>query len=79
MFFHEVFLKMHEKKVINFQKWPKWRFWRLITFFWCVFENTEENNNCVFIVFKAESEPKQEEKFFWGYCSSKTKNALFRG
>ena len=33
MFFLEVFLKMHEKKVINFQKWPKWRFWQLITFF----------------------------------------------
>ena len=23
---------MHEKKVINFQKWPIWSFWRLITF-----------------------------------------------
>ena len=60
MFFYAVFLKMHEKKVINFQKWPKWRFLQLITFFWCVFENTEQNNNCVFIVFKAESEPKHE-------------------
>ena len=79
MFFDEVFLKMHEKKVINFQKWPKWHFWRLIIFFWCVFKNTEQNNNCVFIVFKAESEPKHEEKFFLGCFSSKTKNALFRG
>ena len=79
MFFYEVFLKMHEKKVINFQKWPKWRFWRLITFFWCVFKNTEQNKNCVFIVIKAESEPKHEEKFLFGCFSSKTKNALFRG
>ena len=55
-----------EKKVINFQKWPKWRFWRLVTFFWFVFKNTEQNNNCVFIVFKAESEPKHKEKFFGG-------------
>ena len=31
------------------------------TFFWCVFKNTEQNNNCVFIVLKAESEPKHEE------------------
>ena len=70
---------MHETKVINFQKWPKWRFWGLITFFWCVFKNTEQNNNCVFIVFKAESEPKHEEKIFFGCFSSKTKNALFWG
>ena len=31
-------------------------------FFWCVFLYTEQNNNCAFIVFKAESEPKHEEK-----------------
>ena len=79
MLFRSVFFKMHEKKVINFQKWPKWRFWRLITFFWCVFKNTEPNNNCVFIVFKAESKPKHEKKNFFGCFSSKTKNALFRG
>ena len=70
---------MHENKVINFQKWPKWRFWGLITFFWCVFKNTEQNKNCVFIVFKAESEPKHKEKFFCACFSSKTKNALFQG
>ena len=28
---------MHEKKVNHFQKWPKWRFLRLIIFFGCVF------------------------------------------
>ena len=48
-------------------------------FFWCVFKNTEQNNNCVFIVFKAESEPKHEEKFFFECFSSKTKNALIWG
>ena len=76
MFFYEVFLKMHEKKVINFQKWPKWRFWRLITFFWCVFKNTEQNNNCVFIVFKAESEPKHEEKIFGVFFFKNQKRAF---
>ena len=79
MLFWSVFFKMHEKKVINFQKGSKWRFWRLKTFFWCVFKNTKQNNNCVFIVFKAESEPKHEEKFFCVCFSLKTKNALFRG
>ena len=33
MLFRSVFFKMHEEKVINFQKWPKRRFWQLITFF----------------------------------------------
>ena len=70
---------MHEKKVINFQKWPKWRFWPLITFFWCVFKNTEQNKNCVFIVIKAESEPKHEEKFFFGVFLQKPKMRFFEG
>ena len=48
-------------------------------FFVCVFKNTEQNNNCVFIVYKAESEPKHEEKILFGYFFSKTKNALFWG
>ena len=69
MLFWSVFFKMHETKVINFQKWPKWRFWGLITFVWSVFKHAEQNNNCVFIVFKAESEPKHEEKFFFGCFS----------
>ena len=76
MLFRSVFFTMHEKKVINFQKW---RFWRLITFFWRVFKNTEQNNNSVFIVFKAESEPKPRNKICFGCFSLKTKNALFLG
>ena len=35
-------------------------------FFGWVFKNTEQNNNCVFIVYKAESEPKHEDNFFSG-------------
>ena len=74
-----VFFKMHEKKVINFQKWPKWRFWRLITFFWCVFKNTKQNNNRVFIVFKAESEPKHEKKIVLGVFLQKPKTRFYGG
>ena len=48
-------------------------------FFLVRFQKYRTNNNCVFIVFKAESEPKHEEKFFFGCFSSKTKNALFQG
>ena len=44
----------------------KMAFLAINNFFWCVFKNTEQNNNCVFIVFKAESEPKHKEKFFGG-------------
>ena len=79
MLFWSVFFKIHEKKVINFQKWPKKRFWQFITFFVCVFKNTEQNNNRVFIVNNAESEPKSEETNFFGCFSLKTKNWLFRG
>ena len=68
---------MHETKVINFQKWPKWRFWGLITFVWSVFKHAEQNKNCVFIVFKAKSEPKHEKKKL---CFSLlTKSTHFRG
>ena len=36
--------------------------------FWGVFKNTEQNNICVFIVFKAGSEPKHEDKLiFFGF------------
>ena len=79
MFFSEVFLKMHEKKGINFQKWPKWRFWGFITFFWCVFKNIVQNNNCVFIVFKAESTPKHEDKKFCGCFFFKNQKRAFSG
>ena len=41
------------------------------------FQNTEQNKISVFIVFKAESEPKHKENIFWFFF--KTKNALFQG
>ena len=42
----------------------KMAFLAVNNFFWCFFKNTEQNNNCVFIVFKVKSDPKDEEKFF---------------
>ena len=43
-------------------------------FFLCVFKNIDQKNICASIVFKAESKPKREEKFFGG-VSSKTKGS----
>ena len=34
-------------------------------FFLCVFKNTDQKDFSESIVFKAESKPKHEEKFFW--------------
>ena len=67
------------KKVMIFQKWPKWCFWWLITLFLSVFKNTKQNNNCIFIVFKAESEPKHEDKFFLAVFLQKPKTCFFGG
>ena len=53
-------------------------FLAVITFFWCVFKNTEQNNICVFIVFKAESEPKHKEnKFFFAVFFKNQKRAFW--
>ena len=48
-------------------------------FFWCVFKNIAQNNNCVFIVFKAESEVKHEEQIFFGCFLQKSKTSFFGG
>ena len=79
MLFRSAFFKINENKLLIFQKWQKWHFWWLITFVWCVFKNIKQNNIWVFIVFKAESEPKHKEKISLGGFSSKNKNAFFRG
>ena len=49
------------------------------SFFLCVFKNTDKKDICVYIVFKAESKPKHEEKNLCVDFSSKTKNTLFGG
>ena len=48
-------------------------------FFWCIFENTKQNNNCVFIVFKGESEPKHKEKKNVGGFFFKNQKSAFSG
>ena len=48
-------------------------------FFLSVFRNTEQNNNCIFIVFKAESEPKHKDKFFLAVFLQKPKTCFFGG
>ena len=67
MLFRSVSIKMH-KKVINFQNGQNGDFGGY-NFFWCVFKNTEQNNNHVFIVLKK----------ILGCFSSKTKSTLFLG
>ena len=57
----------------------KMAFLAVNNFFWCVFKNTEQNNNCVFIVFKAESRPKHEENIFLGVFLQKPKTRFFGG
>ena len=67
------------KQVIDCQKRHFGRFWQLITVFVCVFKNTDENNICGFIVFKAKIKEKHKEIFFVTVFILKLKNALFWG
>ena len=61
-----------KREFTTLTKTDKMEFLRLKAFF-------VQQNMCVSILFKAESEQKHEAKFFWGGFSSKTKNLLFRG
>ena len=72
---------MHEKKLLLFKNGQrqKWHFWRLIPLFGALSKNTERNNKCVFIVFKADSEPKHEEKNVLGVFLQKPKKHFFGG
>ena len=74
-----ILFKTHKKNVINRQKLPKWCFWWSITIFLCVLKNTNQKNICASIVFKAESKPKHEEKFFLGGFLQKQKTHFFGG
>ena len=53
MFFWLVFLKMYKKRVIDRQKSHFGRFQQLIMAFLCVLKNTDQNNICASIIFKA--------------------------
>ena len=54
--------KNTQKKVLTVKNAILASLWRLITFFLCVFKNTDQNNSCVPIVLKAKSEKKIYEK-----------------
>ena len=77
MLFWLAVFKMHEKKLLIF-KTAKMAFFAVNNFFGA-FSKIPKKNMRVFIFFKAESEPKHEEKFILGGFSTKTKNALFWG
>ena len=79
MLFRSVCLKMHEKKLLIF-KMAKMAFLVDYNFFLCAFSKTpNQKNNCVFIVFKAESEPKHERKNCLGVVLQKPKTCFFGG
>ena len=47
--------------------------------FFVSFQIYQQQKNCMSNLFKAESEPKHKEQFFWGGFSSKTKKPFFGG
>ena len=54
-----------QKKVIDHQKHHFDHIWRLMTIFLCVFKKTDQNNNCVSIILKAETEKKIKKNIGW--------------
>ena len=71
-----------KKKLLIFKKkkkWPKWRFWWLITFFGAFSKIPNKITIVLFVVFKAESELKHKEKIFWGVFLQKPKTRFFGG
>ena len=67
------------KQVIDRQKRHFCRFWQLITVFVCVFKNTDENNICGSIVFKAKIKEKQRNFFCYGFYFKTQKCPFFGG
>ena len=57
----------------------KMAFLMVKSFFKCIFKNTDQEDICVSIVFKAESKQKQEEQFFWGGFFIKNQKQAFLG
>ena len=72
-----VFLKTH-KKSYWLSKTPFWPFLAVNNVFLCIFKNTDQNNICVSIVFKAKTKEKYEEIFFYGFYF-KTQKCSFLG
>ena len=77
MFLWSVFLKMHNKSYW-LSKTPFWPFLAVNNVFLCVFINTDQNNICASIVFKAKTKEKYEEIFFYSFYF-KTQKCPFWG
>ena len=69
---------MHEKKVINFQKWSKWRFWQLITFFG-VFSKIPNKITIVCLLFLKLNQSWNTKTNFFGVFLQKPKTRFFGG
>ena len=76
IFFWSV-LKKHKKSYWP-SKTPFWPFLAVNNIFCVRFKNTDQNNICGFIVFKAKTKEKYENNFFSVFIS-KTQNALLGG
>ena len=67
------------KKVINFQKWPKWQFWWLLTFF-CAFSKIPNKITIVCLLFlKLNQSQNIKKKFCLGVFLQKPKSHFFGG
>ena len=77
IFFWLVFLKTHKKSYWP-SKTPFWPFLAVNKVFLCVLNNTDQNNICASIVFKAKTKEKYEEIFFYGF-NLKTQKCSFFG
>ena len=70
---------MHEKKVINFQKWLKWRFLQLITFFGAFSKIPNKTTIVCLLFLKLNQSRNWKNKFFWGVFLQKPKMCFLGG
>ena len=56
-----------QNKVIHHQKRHFGRFWQLIIIFLCIFKNTDQNNICASIIFKAKTKENMKNIFYGFY------------
>ena len=77
MFFWSVFLKMHKKS-----DWP-WKtqflLFLVVNNIFLYFQNTDQNNICVSIAFKAKTKEKYEENFVLRFLFQNSKMPSFGG
>ena len=69
IFFWSVFLKTHKKKILTVKNAIS----AVNNGFLCVFKNTDQNNICASIVFKAKTKEKYEEIFFLRFLFKNSK------